>query len=227
MSGMGALGAFLTTYAGVKDDRRKEDLAAKLQKERDDRQDQYDQNREARAEKRDRAKPSGAPTFLANQDGSYTKIYKNSFGDEIKREAATPDEVEDVNMTKQERHAKLEDALMDPKYKQSLIDKTNSDIGDAPLDRQLKRENLESLIQSRADNTTDRRNAEEDRRKGKVTDEDAATLAQARSMIGKRIQVKDGTTGKHVTKIATPEFVAEWLRQKGRPKLADEIFKDQ
>lgn len=220
----GALGAFLTTLGKGKEDRRKEDLMIKLEKEREDQAETRAIAREDRAEGRS-LKQVKATKLEFGEDGKAFNVSYNANGDVLKKEPASADDIQSHNISQQKEKLGLTSLETDIAYKGALTDETRSRTADAPLDRQLKRQNLESMISARADANDIRRQSAEDKKNGKGKDDgDNAILDQARAMIGKRIKVKDGKTGEHVVKIATPEFVAEWLRQKGQPKLAKEIF---
>lgn len=163
MSAVGALGAFLTTLGRGKDDRRKEALAERLQKEAEERREQYDKNKEDRTYQRDLKKVAGPPKFIKGENGAVEKVYYNSEGSVIKREAAAPSEVEEYQMGVNKDKLGLSSLEADIGYKGALTDEARARAADAPLDRALKRENLESMITSRRETTDIRRQEAEDR----------------------------------------------------------------
>jgi hypothetical protein len=142
----GALGAFFSSLGASKNEKRKEALMERLQKEAEERADQRDQNREDRALKREQRKVAGNPKFVMKDGGSAENVFYNMEGTEIKREAASQNEIEDYKMTQQERKAKLEDALLGPQYKQSLIDVNKANAADIPARRAAERAESQSRI---------------------------------------------------------------------------------
>lgn len=143
---MGAAGEGLSIVGAEKKENRKEELRQKLEIEKEERGQQYEKNREDRAIARDKAKPDGPPAFTQQTDGTFQKIYKNSYGKELSREPATAAEVEDFNMGQQAKKVTLENLITDGGYKKALTNKANAEVAGMPLDDSLKRREAESRI---------------------------------------------------------------------------------
>lgn len=141
-----AAGAGLSVIGAERKENRKEELALKLEKDREARREQYTINAEDRATAREKAKPAGPPEFLQQADGTFQKIYKNSFGEELKREPATATEIEDFEMGRKARKVSLDNLIVDGKYKGALTAEAEARAADIPETRSLQHRLTESQI---------------------------------------------------------------------------------
>lgn len=216
--GLAAIGDGVAVLGVERDNRRKEKLAQKLKLEEEARAEQRQIAREKRAEELEGRKVVEKDVILTDS-GAYVEVGRNPYGAEVMRRDANPLTVQKIN----------NDLNKDKVTIEQIVANTDAARANAEQNRAETRYMPERYsLQSRLTEAQIRNYDEPNRanREGKV-DEDDAVLSQARSMIGKRIKVKDAETGEYVVKIATPAFVAEWLRQKGRRKLADEIYKEE
>lgn len=177
MSAAGALGAFLTTLGKGKEDKRKEDLMIKLEKEKEDTAEQRAIAREDRASARSLKEVKNTKLEFG-EDGKAFNVYYNSNGDVLKKDPASQADVDSFNMGRQKEKLGLTSLETDIAYKGALTDETRGRAADAPLDRQLKRQNLESMIQARADANDIRRSQGKGRRgsDGQPVDDSIGTM---------------------------------------------------
>jgi hypothetical protein len=164
-AGLGVIGQ---EKAKVRDEDRKAKFAEKLERQRLEMQDQYEQNKEKRAEARERLKPTGTPEVHPSADGSMHLIQRNSYGDPVIDRPMDKYEIESFNRDQQKDKLSLDSVVADIGYKHALTNESNARATDAPLDRQLKRENIQSMIDARADAADARKHAHDD--KGLPTD---------------------------------------------------------
>lgn len=143
MSALGALGAALTTIGGIRQDKRKEALLERLEKEKEERAEQRQVNREQRDEQRERAKPTGDGEIVTKDDGSLIMRLRNSYGDVVKERPLDKTEVEAYQRGVQKEKISLESLVADVGYKGALTNESNSRVEDAPLERELKRSQIE------------------------------------------------------------------------------------
>lgn len=221
MSAVGALGAFLTSLGGSKNERRKEEWLDAKEKEREAREEERAKRKEDREQQLEARRV--AKTTVRKTGDAYREEAVNSFGDVIKVQDANPLDIEKINMDQQKDKVTIEQVLANTESARANAAQTRAETQYLPEKFGLERRLTEAQIA----NYNEPNHVETTTQDSKAKEE--AILDQARSMIGKRVKVKVGAdqpnAGSYAVKIATAEYVAEWLRQKGYAKLADQILK--
>lgn len=212
---MAGLAAGGQAFAAVKDERRKEALAERLEKERRQYENDREIAREQRAEKRALAEPK-TTVYQDGEDGVLWTVIKNKNNDVLEKRLATADEREQRNY----EHAQ----------RTTGIDLLNANARNAEATAQINTDKAAHLDEYRGLETevkraqADKYNAEAERarRAPAAKPDKAATLAEDRAILGEaesRIQAGGNTPELRKT-------IAQYLASKeggGRTDLAYKI----
>lgn len=106
---LAGLGAGLTSLGQSKETRRKEELAAKLEEEREARAEKRQLAAEQRADRREAARV--AKTRNIQRDGQILEQHINSSGDVIREEAADPLAIESINMGRKKEQVSIDSII--------------------------------------------------------------------------------------------------------------------